>query len=47
MKTAPEPPRKKPYSPPRLTKYGDLVTMTAAASMDATNMDGGPNNLKS
>jgi len=39
--------KKRPYSAPRLSKYGDLARMTAAASMTATIMDGGPNNSKS
>jgi hypothetical protein len=51
MKTAPEVPPKelseKSYTSPRLLNYGNLVTMTAAASMNFNLMDGGPNNLKS
>jgi hypothetical protein len=47
MKTAPEmPPKKLSYTSP-LLNYGNLVTMTAAASMNFNLMDGGPNNLKS
>jgi len=38
---------KKTYSTPALSKYGDLATETAAASMSAKTMDGGPNSSKS
>ena len=47
MTTARELPAKKPYSSPRLSNYGDLVTMTATFSMTAKLMDGGANNTKS
>ena len=47
MNKEPEAPRKKPYSEPRLSRYGDLVAVTAAATMNAPLMDGGPNNSKS
>jgi hypothetical protein len=38
---------KKAYSPPALSKYGDLAMMTASASKTAKVMDGGNNALKS
>jgi hypothetical protein len=47
MKAVPELPSKRPYSTPRLSKYGDLAVVTAAASMNFTVMDGGPNSSKS
>ena len=47
MKTVPEVPTKKLYSPPQPSNYGDLVSITATFSMTAKNMDGGANNTKS
>jgi hypothetical protein len=38
---------KKAYSPPALSKYGDLATMTTSVSLAAKLMDGGNNSLKS
>ena len=39
--------RKRPYSAPTLSKYGDLAQMTTAASKSAKLMDGGNNAFKS
>jgi len=47
MNARPEPTAKKIYSSPALSKYGELATVTAAVSMTAKNMDGGPNSSKS
>ena len=47
MKAFPEVPSKKPYAPPRLSKYGDLAMLTLAAGPNFKLMDGGPNNTKS
>jgi hypothetical protein len=40
----PMPPRK-PYTPPRLTVYGDVKRITRSANKNPTD-DGGPKNLK-
>jgi len=47
MKEATETVRKKIYSAPSLSRYGDLAVMTASASKTATMMDGGNNAVKS
>ena len=47
MNAVPKAPSKRPYSTPRLAKYGDLAVVTAAAGPNAKLMDGGPNNSKS
>lgn len=39
--------RKKTYSAPNLSRYGDLAALTASASKTATKMDGGNNAIKS
>jgi hypothetical protein len=46
MKETPET-TKKPYIAPTLSKYGELASLTKAASMTAKNMDGGSNSSKS
>lgn len=38
---------KKSYTPPKLTKHGDVRQLTRAASAANLNKDGGPNNTKS
>ena len=45
--TKEKPTRKRPYSMPTLSKYGDLTQMTESVSMDAKMMDGGSNSIKS
>ena len=38
-------PSRKPYTPPRLTVYGDVKRITRSANKNKSD-DGGPKNLK-
>jgi hypothetical protein len=37
---------KKPYSKPRLDRYGSFCNLTTATGSAKSNKDGGPNNTK-
>lgn len=45
--TQEKPTRKRPYSMPTLSKYGDLTRVTESASKNAKMMDGSNNAVKS
>jgi hypothetical protein len=39
--------QRKPYTPPKLNRFGDVRQLTRAAGPAGVNKDGGPNNTKS
>jgi hypothetical protein len=42
-----KPSQRKPYTPPKLNRFGDVRQLTRAAGPAGVTKDGGPNNTKS